>query len=150
MKFITGILAVIMLAGLVGCAGNDKPLRRMPLKLTPGASAEAKDHNEQGTRAYAANRLEDAKAQFEMAVAASPDSAEAHYNLGLALFSLGQGQEARDQFIQAANLAPGDKVIWDSPALRPFGSPDPSLVSDKKDKGYNNNRPAFGGIGPRN
>jgi Tfp pilus assembly protein PilF len=150
MRVVTGVLAGIMLLWVVGCVGTDKPLRRMPLNLTPGATAEAKEHNEQGTRAYAANRLDDARTQFELAVAASPDSAEAHYNLGLALFSMGQGQEARDQFIQAANLAPGNKVIWDSPALRPFGSPDPSLVSDKKDPGHNNNRPAFGGIGPRN
>src|SRR5574341_158584 len=148
MKIITGVLAGIMLVVLVGCAGADKPLRRVPLKLTPGVSAEAVDHNEQGTRAYVANRLEDAKAQFEMAVAAAPDSAEAHYNLGLALFSMGQGQESREQFIQAANLAPGNKVIWDSPALRPFGSPDPNILSEKKEKPYSNQRPAFGG-GPR-
>lgn len=149
MKLINGALAVVMLVMLVGCAGADKPLRRMPLKLTPAASAEAVDHNEQGTRAYMANRYEDAKAQFEIAVGAAPDAAEAHYNLGLTLFALGQGQESRDQFIQAANLAPGNKVIWDSPALRPFGSPDPNIGTEKKDKGYGNSnqRPAFGGSG---
>jgi len=150
MKVVTGFLAVIMLVVLVGCAGADKPLRRVPLKLTPGVSAEAADHNEQGTRAYMTNRFEDARVQFEMAVVAAPDSAEAHYNLGLTLFSLGQGQESRDQFIQAANLAPGNKVIWDSPALRPYGSPDPNIEVDKKEKPYSTQKPAFGGgPGPR-
>lgn len=148
MKLINAMLVVGMLI-MVSCAGVEKPKPRMPLKLTPGMSAAAGDHTEQGSRAYMANRFEDAKAQFEMAVAAAPDSAEAHYNLGLALFALGQSQESRDQFIQAANLAPGNKVIWDSPALRPYGSPDPNIEVQKKDKAYPNQRPGFGGGSPR-
>jgi Tfp pilus assembly protein PilF len=148
MKLVNGIFALLLIVMLVGCAAAVQPVKRAPLKLTPGASAEAADHNEQGTRAYLSRRYEDAKTQFELAVAAAPESAEAHYNLGLALFSLGQGQESRDHFIQAANLAPGDKVIWDSPALRPFGSPEPNIVTEKKDKAYPNSRPSMGG-GPR-
>jgi hypothetical protein len=41
----------------------------------------------------------------------------------LALYALGDTEQARPQFMEAANLAPGDPVIWDSPALRPFGDP---------------------------
>jgi Tfp pilus assembly protein PilF len=146
MKITKGMLAAVILFMLGACVSAEKPKPRVPLKLTPAASAEAVDHNDQGTRAYLTSRYEEAKAQFEMVVAAAPDSAEAHYNLGLALFSLGEGQESREQFIQAANLAPGDKVIWDSPALRPYGSPDPNIQEKKKDKGYPNQRP---GMGPR-
>jgi len=40
------------------------------------------------------------------------------------LYALGDAEQARQQFMEAANLAPGDKVIWDSPALRPFGNPE--------------------------
>ena len=49
--------------------------------------------------------------------------AEAHYNLALTLVSQGSREEAEHHFIEAANLAPGHKVIWDSPPLRPYGSP---------------------------
>ena len=33
-----------------------------------------------------------------------------------------RSEQARQQFMEAANLAPGDKVIWDSPALSPYGN----------------------------
>ena len=144
------VLAATMILGVYACAtAPEKPMYRLPLKLKSGVSASALDHNDQGTRAYAARRYEDAKTQFEQAVAEAPDSAEAHYNLGLALFSSGQGQESREHFIQAANLAPGDKVIWDSPALRPYGSPEPNIVTKKSDKEFSGQKPTFGGIGPR-
>ena len=78
-------------------------------------------------------------------MAGAPTSAEAHYNLGLALFALGESDQAREHFIEAANLAPGDKVIWDSPALRPYGSPDSNIPKQVKDP-YSNQRPALGGM----
>ena len=149
MKPVNILLAATVMVGLYACATPDKPFTRLPLKLKPGVSASALDHNDQGTRAYLARRYEDAKTQFEQAVAEAPDSAEAHYNLGLALFSSGQGQESREHFIRAANLAPGDKVIWDSPALRPYGSPEPNIVTKKSDKEFSGQKPTFGGIGPR-
>jgi Tfp pilus assembly protein PilF len=149
MKPLYIVAAAITAFMLNSCATPEKPVARMPLKLKAGVSAAALDHSDQGTRAYKARQLEDAKGQFELAVAAAPDSAEAHYNLGLAFFSLGQGQEAREHFIQAANLAPGDKVIWDSPALRPYGSPEPNIVTQKKEQEFSKRSPAFGGQGPR-
>jgi len=149
MKLINVFIAAIVLVVLNGCVTPERAPGRMPLKLLSGVSAAALDHNEQGTRAYMAKRFEDAKGQFESAVAAAPESAEAHYNLGLAFFALGQGQDAREHFVQAANLAPGNKVIWDSPALRPYGSPEPNIVTEKKQKEFSTQKPAFGGVGPR-
>jgi len=55
--------------------------------------------------------------------------AEAHYNLALALEKLGEKAEARKHYVAAANLAPGNKVIWDAPPLRKYES---ELTLDKK------------------
>jgi tetratricopeptide (TPR) repeat protein len=80
---------------------------------------------EQGTQAYQARQFDDAKNYFSQAVEAAPQSGPAHYNYALALNALGDSEQARQQFMEAANLAPGDKVIWDSPALRPYGNVEP-------------------------
>jgi tetratricopeptide (TPR) repeat protein len=77
---------------------------------------------EQGTQAYQAKQFDDAKNYFSQAVAEVPQSGPAHYNYALALHALGDQEQAHKQFMEAANLAPGDKVIWDSPALRPYGN----------------------------
>lgn len=80
-------------------------------------------HNLAGMAHYKERRLEPAKEEFLVAVEEGPKCAEAHYNLGLTLTYLGEKDEARKHFIEAADLAPGNQVIWDSPALRPYGEP---------------------------
>src|SRR5207249_9219715 len=59
-----------------------------------------------------------------------PTLAEAHYNLALVIEILGDGATARRHYIEAANLAPGHKVIWDSPPLRRHGLVDSTPKSD--------------------
>ncbi len=54
---------------------------------------------------------------FEAAVKASPTLAEAHYNLGMVFYTMGAEGEANPHFMEAANLAPGNEVIWSSPPL---------------------------------
>ena len=93
---------------------------------------------------YKERRLEEAKAEFLAAVSDGPKCAEAHYNLGLALSYLGAKNEARAHFLEAANLAPGNQVIWDSPALRPYG--EPQLEKKKKETA---SEQAPGGFGNR-
>ena len=80
-------------------------------------------HNLTGAAHYKERRLEPARNEFLIAVEEGPKCAEAHYNLGLTLTYLGEKDEARKHFIEAADLAPGNQVIWDSPALRPYGEP---------------------------
>jgi tetratricopeptide (TPR) repeat protein len=104
----------------------------MPLTLGQGAAATAQSHTEQGSRDYQNGQYADARAHFQQALAQASDSGEAHYNLGLVLFALGETEQAREHFIEAANLAPGNKVIWDSPALRPYGSPEPAIKQTKE------------------
>ena len=91
---------------------------------------------------YKEHRLEEAKVKFLAAVSDGPKCAEAHYNLGLALSYLGAKDEARGHFLEAANLAPGNQVIWDSPALRPYG--EPQLEKKKKETASEQAPGAFG------
>ena len=118
----------------------------MPLALEPGVKPQAVALTEQGTQAYQARQFDDAKNYFSQAVAAAPQSGQAHYNYALALNALGDTEQARQQFVEAANLAPGDKVIWDSPALRPFGNPDSPKAY--KEHPIGTSRPGIGS-GPR-
>lgn len=88
------------------------------LSAPAGVVAAAAQHNEDGILAYKRNQWAQAKQHFEAAITAAPSLAEAHYNLGKALYKLKAFKEGDGHFIEAANLAPGNKVIWDSPALK--------------------------------
>jgi Flp pilus assembly protein TadD len=143
MKIVSLILVLIVAAWLPACASKPKP--RMPLELKPNVSPQWAHINADGMQEYQSRQFDQAKAHFQQVVAGVPTAAEAHYNLGLTLFALGESDQARDHFIEAANLAPGDKVIWDSPALRAYGSPDANIKKQVKDPNYSNQRPGFGG-----
>lgn len=143
MKTTSLILALLLAVWLPGCASKPKP--RVPLALKPNVAPELVQINSQGIAEYQTRQFDQAKAHFQQVLIGAPTAAEAHYNLGLTLFALGDGDQARDHFIEAANLAPGDKVIWDSPALRAYGSPDANIQKQPKDPSYSNQRPGFGG-----
>jgi tetratricopeptide (TPR) repeat protein len=138
-------LIVGLCAAVLACSSAPKPKVRVPLPLKGNVPAAAVQANNTGMAAYQAARYDEARAAFEQAIAADRKAAEAHYNLGLTLVALGQGDAARDHFIEAANLAPGDKVIWDSPALFPYGSPESNIPKKAIDSTYSNQRPTFGG-----
>lgn len=143
MKIVSVILILTVAGWLSACASKPKP--RMPLALKPNVSPQLAQMNAEGMQEYQSRQFEQAKAHFQQVLASAPTAAEAHYNLGLTLFALGDSDQARDHFIEAANLAPGDKVIWDSPALRAYGSPDANIQKQPKDPSYSNQRPGFGG-----
>lgn len=145
MKFLSLLGVAFMLFGVVACAKpKAKPL--VPLVLESGMKPQAVTLTEQGTQAYQARQFEEAKKYFVQAVAAAPQSGPAHYNYALALNALGDTEQAHQQFLEAANLAPGDKVIWDSPALHPFGSP--AGPKERKEHPMATGRPGMGS-GPR-
>jgi Tfp pilus assembly protein PilF len=121
MKYLSILGAVFILVGAVACfKTKEKPF--VPLALESGVKPHVVTLTEQGTQAYQAKQFDDAKNYFSQALAAAPQSGPAHYNYALALNALGDSEQARQEFMEAANLAPGDKVIWDSPALRPYGN----------------------------
>lgn len=148
MKQIAVLSVILVLLGVTACSSKPKAKPLVPLSLADsGIKPQAVTLTEQGTQAYQAKQFEDAKKYFEQAVALAPQSGQAHYNYALALNALGDTETARQQFLEAANLAPGDKTIWDSPALSPYGNP---AVPNKKvrEHDYGTSRPVIGG-GPR-
>lgn len=144
MKAWSVIMAVLIVVGLTGCMKKARPL--VPLALDRGAIPQAVTLTEQGTQAYQAHQFQEAKQYFSQAVTVAPQSGQAHYNYGLVLNALGDVDDARQHFIEAANLAPGDKVIWDSPALHQYGNPQTEKAM--KEHPTTTSRPTFGG-GPR-
>lgn len=145
-----------LLAGLVltatACSGSLKSSKPMvcspsepnvPLCAASTANVAASRAIGQGNELYAEGRLEAARQQYLEAVKADPKSAEAHYNLGLVHQQLGEADQMKSHFMQAANLAPGHKKIWDSPALQKYGNvPEKSPASTAAPV-----LPALGGIG---
>jgi Flp pilus assembly protein TadD len=76
---------------------------------------------EEGNQLFGDRQLEAAKLKYQEAIKAQPTLAEAHYNLALVYDFLREDASARHHYIEAANLAPGHKVIWDAPPLRRHG-----------------------------
>ena len=130
MTVVTVLWIVLVLASGMACSQKRMPL--VPLALEGEVKSQATQLTEQGTHAYYARQFEAAKQYFEQAMTAAPDSGQAHYNYALALKALGNRDVARRHFMEAANLAPGDKTIWDSPALAPYGKPETATTNESR------------------
>jgi tetratricopeptide (TPR) repeat protein len=126
MRYLRLVGVGLLLIGLVACL-KDKAKPLVPLALGSGVKQQAIILTEQGTQAYQGKQFDEAKQYFLQAMTEAPQSGPAHYNYALALNALGHTEEARKHFIEAANLAPGDKVIWDSPPLSPYGNPESQI-----------------------
>lgn len=132
----------VMCLGISSCA-TTTPTPQPTLQAPSGTSPEVVAVLHEGNERFAQGRWGAAQIYYERAIQLAPQLAEAHYNLALVLERLGRHEEARDHYIEAANLAPGHKVIWNSPPLRRFGnvpvkSSDPTAAPVL---------PALGGIG---
>ena len=111
------VLLFVMAASVIGgCASAPKSTQAV-LPAPAGTSAAAASHNDEGVHAYQQQQWATAKEHFEAAIKVAADLAEAHYNLGMTFYRLGNLREGDTHFIKAANLAPGDKIIWNSPPL---------------------------------
>ena len=122
-----GWLVMAMLT-MVGCAGPRKAEIR-PLHAPPGTGAAVSQQLEQGNQLFAQQDWAGAQQVYLATIQADQTLAEAHYNLALTLERLGEKAEARKHYVAAANLAPGNKVIWDAPPLRKY---DRELGLDRK------------------
>ncbi|MEX5213956.1 MAG: hypothetical protein NW703_07300 [Nitrospiraceae bacterium] len=139
------VTILLMALACQGCSRTkSQPL--LPLPLDSRAPQEAIALTDQGSGAYQAQQFDEAKVFFEQAVRMAPRLGAAHYNLALALNALGDAQGAHDEFIEAATLEPGHKVIWDSPALRPYGNPEVSRPATAPPT-VNNRRGPTSGLG---
>jgi len=113
MKPLMGAFILVMSVPLASCA-----IPSLPLTITPATDPEAAKYNAEGIEHYNKGRWNIAKKYFEAAVKADPKSAEAHYNLALALDGLGANATADEEFKKAAELAPGNTGITESSAYR--------------------------------
>lgn len=116
-----GWVRVFMMAAMLSaCVSPKAP----PVNILPApteTSAKAASFMSEGDRLFQAKDWAGASQAYEAAVGQQADLAEAHYNLAVALDRMGNKAEARKHYMTAANLAPGNKVIWDSPPMREIG-----------------------------
>jgi Tfp pilus assembly protein PilF len=135
------LIVLLLTLVLGGCVSESKPKPEPERTLRPpaGTSAAAVTAMEEGNRLFAAKQWEPAKAQYETAIKVQPSLAEAHYNLALSWEMLKNDAAARKHYMEAANLAPGHKVIWDSPPLRKHMGDVHGLTS--KDNNYMDPKP---------
>jgi len=66
-----------------------------------------------GDEAFAAGRYREALANYEAALEKTPNDADAHYDLGLTLLSLGRPLEARESFAVAHDIEPENEAYLD-------------------------------------
>jgi tetratricopeptide (TPR) repeat protein len=117
------LLTVMFCAIALGCSsksGKERSVLSAPVGTKPEAAAQV----EKGNTLFASRDLAGAEQAFRQAIVADAGLAEAHYNLALTLDRAGRKDEAKKHYIEAANLAPGNKVIWDSPPLNHSGGLD--------------------------
>ena len=111
------LFMAVFCAFALGCGGQSAHVRNV-LPAPSGTKPEAAAQMEKGNALFASRDFVGAEQAFRQAIVADAGLAEAHYNLALALDRTGHKDEAKKHYIEAANLAPGNKVIWDSPPLR--------------------------------
>jgi len=122
-------LGCLIFLGNLGCASK-KAVPLMVLDPPPNTMISVQTFFTEGNRLFREGHWEGARQQFQAAVQQQPDLAEAHYNLALAMDHMGDGAGAKPHYITAANLAPGHKVIWNSPPLRRYGNvPDKPIAA---------------------
>ena len=84
-------------------------LSRQPVStpsVTPTPSGDAQSHLDLGASLIAENKLDQAIAEFEIALSLDPNLAEAHFRLGNAYFAQNKLDDAAAQFSQALDQDP--------------------------------------------
>jgi len=114
------VLVALCLCGMLGCASAKAPPSSV-LSPPPDSPADVIAKLEEGNRLFSAKDYARAEQSYRQTIAAYPDLAEAHYNLAVTVDRIGNRGEAKKHYLEAANLAPGNKVIWDSPPFREMG-----------------------------
>ena len=111
------VFMIILCALAFGCSSKSNTARNV-LPAPSGTKPEAAAQLEKGNALFTSKDFTGAEHAFRQAILVDAGLAEAHYNLALSLEQAGRKDEAKKHYIEAANLAPGNKVIWDSPPLR--------------------------------
>jgi tetratricopeptide (TPR) repeat protein len=89
-----------------------------PLGPPAGAAAGVATAISDGNGHYALGHYDAAADGYEKALSGDPDSAEAHFNLALALDQMGHHEEAAVHFEEAQRLGAGNPAITGSEILK--------------------------------
>jgi len=134
---------VIGVVLLCACTSTPKSVTQPTLNAPLNANPTAISAVNEGNQFFASGRWQPAKVQYEKALQAQDTVAEAHYNLALTLDRLGNRETADKHYIEAANLAPGHKIIWNSRKFRRYGD-----VRVEKSNAAAPALPSIGGANP--
>jgi Flp pilus assembly protein TadD len=99
-------------------AGTATTVAGTDTALMSPASSPGRADNDEGVGHYKQGHWDVATDWFKKAVKADPNLAEAHYNLALSLDKMGKHEDATAAFKKAAELAPTNPAIKDSPILK--------------------------------
>ena len=130
MKSMPTLIAVSVV--ITACAGPQNEASNPPLEAPDGTPPPVVGAVKRGNVFFTQSQWEQAKAQYEAALSAQPTLAEAHYDLALVLDRLGRNAEAIEHYKEAANLAPGNRVIWNAPPFHKHGADVRESLADKK------------------
>lgn len=114
----TWIMIVMIGALSTACVATRPALPEAILPAPGSTTSQAAPLMAEGTHHFIAGDWPRAVQAFQQATETQPELAEAHYNLAVALDHQGQSAKAKQHYILAANLAPGNKIMWDAPPFR--------------------------------
>jgi Flp pilus assembly protein TadD len=109
-------MAVLFLAAIAGTAWADMGKAAPALKAAAGSKAAA--HIDEGIEHYNQGHYDVAQKHFMAAAKEDPKSAEAHYDLALAMDKAGDHKGATEHFKQAYDLGKSNPEIQNSPILK--------------------------------
>ncbi|HXC62340.1 MAG TPA: tetratricopeptide repeat protein [Nitrospiria bacterium] len=108
------LFVMLSIQGLQAQADSKKIFPALDVPVSSGAQTQ----NSNGIKLYNEGKWTEAAQAFREAVRAADESAEAHYNLALALDKLQQHKEATQEFGHAIKLAPDNPAITESEILK--------------------------------
>ncbi len=107
-------ISVVLMTG--GNSGADMGKVAPALQVATGSKAEA--HNKEGVQHYNLGHFDVALKHFQAAAKEDPQSAEAHYNVALALDKTGDHKGATEHFKTAYDLGKTSQDIQNSGILK--------------------------------
>jgi Flp pilus assembly protein TadD len=102
---------------LTGCASQASKSHAM-LTAPAGTNPAVATQLDRGNALFSSRDYAGAEQAFRQTIAADSTLAEAHYNLAVTLDRQGNQAEAKKHYVEAANLAPGHKIIWNAPPFQ--------------------------------